>query len=110
MMDKGGLSRREMDLICDVFRRHPEVSGAMLYGSRAKGTHRPESDVDLAIHGNVDALRAESIAAELDELPLPYRFEVKVFAAVRSAALREEIRCGGVLVYGVMTEFADETD
>lgn len=99
MTDKTGLTSREMDLIGDVFRRHPEVLGAMLYGSRATGMHRPESDVDLAIQGDVNALRAESIASELDELPLPYRFDVTVCDEILSVALRDNIRRDGVLVY-----------
>jgi uncharacterized protein len=99
MTDKSGLTSREMDLIGEVFRRHPEVLGATLYGSRAKGTYRPESDVDLAIQGDVNALRAESIASELDELPLPYRFDVTVYDDILSVALRNDIRRDGVLVY-----------
>lgn len=99
MMDQRGLTSREMDMIGEVFRRHPEVANAVLYGSRAKGTHRPESDVDLAVQGDVSALRAESIATELDELPLPYRFDVLVYGDVLSAALRDSIRRNGVRVY-----------
>jgi type I restriction enzyme R subunit len=72
----------------------------MLYGSRAKGTHRPESDVDLAIQGDLDGLRAASIAAEMDELPLPYRFDVQAYAAIQSSALRDDIARTGVVLYG----------
>jgi predicted nucleotidyltransferase len=102
MTDIAGFSSRETELMREVFRRHPEISAVILYGSRARGTHKPESDVDLAIEGAVDDLRAEAIAAEMDELPLPYRFDVKAYAAVQSAALREDIR-SGVTVYGETT-------
>ena len=100
MTDRAGLSRRETDLICGVLCRHPEITAAMLYGSRAKGTHRPESDVDLAIQGDVDQLRAESIAAEMDDLPLPYRFDVQAYATIQSAALRDNIKHTGLVIYG----------
>jgi predicted nucleotidyltransferase len=100
-MDRGGLSSREVGLICGVLRRHREVAAAVLYGSRAKGTHRPESDVDLAIQGDFDGLRAASITAEMDELPLPYRFDVQAYSAIQSSALRDEIHRTGVVVYGV---------
>jgi uncharacterized protein len=97
--DQGGLSSRDVDLICGVFRRHREITAAVLYGSRAQGTHRPESDVDLALEGDLDDLRAASIAAEMDELPLPYRFDVQAYAAIRSPALRDSIRRTGTVVY-----------
>jgi uncharacterized protein len=98
--DRCGLSDRDMDLIRGVLLRHREISAVMLYGSRAKGTHRPESDVDLVVQGDFDDLRAESIAAEMDELPLPYRFDVQSYSAIQSPALRDDICRTGVVVHG----------
>lgn len=98
-MNAPPLTGREMSLISSVFGRHPEITSAKLFGSRAKGTHRPSSDVDLAVWGKVDSLRAEAIAAELDELSLPYRFEVKSFDLISLPALREHIERVGIPIY-----------
>ena len=98
-MNSPALTVRELSLIIEVFRRHPEIAAAKLFGSRAKGTSTPRSDVDIAVWGDVDALRAEAIAAELDELPLPYRFEVKSFALIKLRTLREHIERVGIPVY-----------
>lgn len=98
-MNAPALTGRELSLIAGVFRRHPEIASAKLFGSRAKGTSTPRSDVDLAVWGDVDAIRAEGIAAELDELPLPYRFEVKPFELIKLSALREHIERVGISVY-----------
>ena len=89
------LSDRETALIASVFSRHPEVSAVKLFGSRAKGTHTARSDVDLALWG-VDALRAEAIAAELDDLPLPYHFDVVPFDLIKQDSLREHIQRVGM--------------
>ena len=67
----------ELELVRSVFRHHLEVPTAILFGFRAKGTHTERSDVYLMATGDVDPLRAKSIAAELEELPLPCRFEVQ---------------------------------
>ena len=93
------LEPSELALLRTVFRRHPGVSAVKLFGSRAKGTHTPQSDIDLALWGDVDALQAEAIAAELDELPLPYQFDVQLFAGIRHAALREHIERAGIVLY-----------
>jgi predicted nucleotidyltransferase len=93
------LAPSELALVRRVFRRHPEISSVRIFGSRAKGTHTPRSDVDLALWGDVDPLRAEAIAAELDELPLPYRFDVQAFESIRFQPLREHIERVGVVVY-----------
>jgi len=94
-----GLSEREVALMADVLRRHPEVTSASLFGSRAKGTHTSRSDVDVAVWGDVDGIRAEALAAELEDLPLPYRFDVKPFAHIRLHALREHIERVGIPLY-----------
>lgn len=93
------LTPHELSLMRDVFRRHPEVVSATLFGSRAKGTHTSYSDVDLAVSGDVDPLRAEAIAAELDELPLPYRFEVQSLEHITHRALRDHIQRVGIVLY-----------
>jgi predicted nucleotidyltransferase len=98
-MKTPALKPEELGLLRRVFERHPEVKSVKLFGSRAKGTHAPGSDIDLALWGDVDALGAEAIAAELDELPLPYRYDVKPFALIKLLPLREHIERVGILVY-----------
>lgn len=89
----------ELEMVRSVFRLHPEVKSATLFGSRAKGVHTERSDVDLVVTGDVEPLRAESIAAELDELPLPYRFEVQPLDHIHYRPLREHIERVGILIY-----------
>jgi predicted nucleotidyltransferase len=78
-----------------VLNQHPEVSQVKLFGSRAKGCHTPVSDIDLALLG-VSALQAEAIAAELDELPLPYHLDVKAFESIKQDSLRDHIQRKGI--------------
>lgn len=89
------LTDQETSLISSVLNQHPELSQVKLFGSRAKGCHTPASDIDLALWG-VDALQAEAIAAELDELPLPYRFDIKAFESIKQDSLREHIQRRGI--------------
>lgn len=93
------LGAGELDLVRAVFRRHPEVASATLFGSRAKGTHSERSDVDIAVIGEVTPLRAEAIAAQLDELPLPYRFEVQPLDHIHYRPLLEHIKRVGIVIY-----------
>ena len=98
-MNTAPLKPTELDMVCSVFRLHPEIETATLFGSRAKGTHSERSDVDLVVTGDVGPLRAEGIAAELDELPLPNRFEVQPLAHIRHRPLLDHIRRVGILIY-----------
>ena len=89
----------EMAMVRTVFQLHPEIETATLFGSRAKGTHSERSDVDIVLTGDVEPLRAEGIAAELDELPLPYQFDVQALAHIRSGSLLDHIRRVGIQSY-----------
>ncbi|MDR1848064.1 MAG: nucleotidyltransferase domain-containing protein, partial [Bacteroidales bacterium] len=46
-----GLSEKVIDDLCGVFRNCPNIEKVYLFGSRAKGTHKEGSDIDLAIVG-----------------------------------------------------------
>jgi proline iminopeptidase len=98
-MKTPALTSEELVQLRRVFARHPEVKTVKLFGSRAKATNAANSDVDLALWGDVDALLAESIAAELDELPTPYKYDVKPFDLIKLHPLREHIERVGIMVY-----------
>jgi len=93
------LSDHELRLVRDVFVRHPEVASVTLYGSRAKGTASQRSDVDLALSGELTQLQAEAIADELEDLPLPYHFDVCALKHIRHQPLQERIGRVGICIY-----------
>lgn len=93
------LSERELGLIREALSRFPDVSAAILYGSRAKGTAKPTSDIDLALEGVARGLRSTTIAAELEELPMIAKFDVQALADITHAPLLEHIERVGVRIY-----------
>ena len=44
---KYGLQDKTIDAVCGILRTFPEIERAILYGSRAKGTYKNGSDIDL---------------------------------------------------------------
>ena len=101
MNERYGLSEETIAMITTVFTRHPEVERVILYGSRAKGNYRNGSDIDLALQGG-DGLTDRvlySIVRELDELPVPYSFDVAIHSMIVNEALLDHIRRRGALMY-----------
>jgi len=45
-----GLSDRTLNTLGALFRKYPGIEGVTLYGSRAKGTYRNGSDIDITLH------------------------------------------------------------
>lgn len=97
---KFGLSEPNITAISEVFRRFAAIDRAVLYGSRAKGTHRPGSDIDLTLFGKglTPDMRAE-IAGALDDLLLPYTIDLSIFDDLKHDELEEHIRHVGVVFY-----------
>ena len=72
-----GLSESTVAQIGNVLARFPEVERALLFGSRAKGSHRQGSDIDLALIGiRLNWRTLGQIDHALDDLLLPYRFSL----------------------------------
>lgn len=95
-----GLPDSTVAAIHGVLARYPAVERAVLYGSRAKGTHKPGSDIDLTLFGPaLDARLLSSIAEELDELLLPYMIDLSLYEQIGHEGLREHIDRVGVEFY-----------
>ncbi|WP_018968896.1 nucleotidyltransferase domain-containing protein [Rubritalea marina] len=96
------LSLKDTDYqaILEVFSKYPEIEQAILYGSRAMGTHRPASDIDLTLVGeNLNHRYLAKLENELDDLLLPYTFDISIRSQIRTPSLLEHIERVGVLFY-----------
>ncbi len=95
-----GLDEEVIERIQRVLAKYPCVERAVLYGSRAKGSHKPGSDIDLNLQGEgISAKERDKILWELDDLNLPYGVDVTVLNEISHAKLLEHIRRVGVVFY-----------
>ena len=96
----GGLPPALLRQLEEVFSRYPEVSGVRLYGSRAKGTHRTGSDIDLAVDGSDLSIQMlNRIHTALDDLMSPYSFDLTMTQTVKNPDLLDHINRVGIVVY-----------
>jgi predicted nucleotidyltransferase len=92
-----GLSEQTVEQIAGVLARFPEVKDAVLFGSRAKATHKPGSDIDLALVGpSLDWRVLGRIYDAMDDLLLPYRFSLIIYDANTDADIAAHIERVGV--------------
>ena len=78
----------------------PAIETATLYGSRALGRHRPGSDIDLTLAGaGLDGRTLGRLDAALDDLLLPWRFDLSLQSSLQSAELIDHIQRVGQLFY-----------
>lgn len=98
---KNGLPESVLQKICTVFVRYPQVEKAVLYGSRAKGTYKNGSDIDLTLRGGSDLTLNVlcKIATDLDDLFLPYTIDLSIFHDISDPGVIGHIQRVGVTVY-----------
>lgn len=95
-----GLPPSTVQAIRQILADVPDVKKAVIYGSRAKGTHRPGSDIDLTLFGDgLDLDILGKIATRLHESPIPYQVDLSIFDQIEHAALREHIERVGRLFF-----------
>lgn len=86
--------------IVAVLRQFPQVSRAVLFGSRAKGTARPGADIDLALEGpDLDHATLARIEHAIDEQLLPVKVDLIHRGPHTKPELEEHIRRNGIEWY-----------
>lgn len=95
-----GLSQEALREIQGVLALYPEVEKAILYGSRATGTFKPGSDIDLTLTGeNLTHNHLLGIMSDLDDLLLPWMIDLSLLADLDHPNLREHIGRVGQTLY-----------
>ena len=98
-MNNLGLTQEALRQIVAVLEKYPEIKKAVVFGSRAKGSFKKYSDIDIAVFGGADKLNTGDIAYDLDELPLIYKFDVLHYEATANAEIKAHIDRVGVEIY-----------
>lgn len=99
-----GLDAKTLELIKNCFEKYSGIVWVKIYGSRAKGSYRRGSDIDLAFSSPVNY--SAKLLAALDSLPLPYLFDVTHYESLKNQALKEHIDRVGVLIFEVQKDTA----
>lgn len=94
-----GLSVETLEMLRSLFSTHPEIECVKIFGSRALGNYRHNSDIDLALWGFFDEKLHAKLCGELDALPLPYLFDVKIYEEIKHPELREHIDTFAKVLY-----------
>lgn len=95
-----GLKERYRIGLHRVLERFPKIERGVLFGSRAMGTFRGPSDIDLALEGNGIRLQdLVSLLAKIEELNLPVDVELVVRDRIKDPAVEGHIRHYGIEWY-----------
>lgn len=95
-----GLKGNVINQIRQVLSRYEELEQALLYGSRAKGNFKPGSDIDLTLTGDgLNQRILNKIEDELDDLMLPYTFDLSILKQVTNPDFIDHVKRVGIVFY-----------
>jgi len=99
-MIETGLPDAVVRQLRNIFSGYPAIRRVMLYGSRAKGTYRNGSDIDLCVEAPEMTLsELLEIEGRVDELLLPWKVDLALMHQVENPDLLEHIRRVGKMFY-----------
>jgi uncharacterized protein len=99
-MAQYGIPTEDLRAILKVFESEQQVQEVILFGSRAKGCFSEGSDIDLALKGNNLTLNnLLNLSTALDELFLPYKFDLVIFDRIQEPQLTDHIERVGILIF-----------
>ncbi len=101
MTDKFGLKAKVIEEIQKALSAFPEIKVAVLYGSRAKGNYKTGSDIDLTLKtaDEISERLLFRVMHALDNLDLPYSFDISIFDQLDNSELIDHINRVGVEFY-----------
>jgi len=95
-----GLSSLTLSKLDSVFKDHASIEAVVIYGSRAKGSYKRESDIDLTIKGTLLSFsELMQVEDEIDDLYLPYQVDLSQYEALENTDLLDHINRVGVAIY-----------
>ncbi len=75
--------------VLDAF---PDIDAVWVYGSRARGSHRMESDIDLAVDApSLDDAQFVALKSRIENLELIYRLDIVHLQRIGSELLKQHI-------------------
>ena len=97
---KFGLEENIIENLIKTFEANPKVYKAIVFGSRAKGSYRPNSDIDIAIKGydiTLDDILKMSVA--FDDKKIIQKIDLIDYTSIKEPALKEHIDRVGIEFY-----------
>lgn len=97
VIHNNGLKDKYQQQIISILSAHPHVSSAWLFGSRAMGTFKPNSDIDIVLEGKQLTLTdLADLLTKIELTTIPYKVDILIKHKIKSGKLLEHIERYGV--------------
>lgn len=91
-MNSSGLSKQQHLTLLTILQGYPHVQSAYLFGSRAMGSFKENSDIDIVLTGEALTLTdIANILVQIEQTTIPFKVDVLIKHKIKNTALIEHI-------------------
>ncbi len=95
-----GLSQGHLDCLRDILAPFAaSIERVVVFGSRASGTYRPDSDIDLALYGSVEEKTVSRLHTLFMDSSLPMTVDIQAYERIQYQPLRRHIDMAGKTLF-----------
>jgi predicted nucleotidyltransferase len=95
-----GIPESDLGALISELIKNDKISEIILFGSRAKGTFKNGSDIDIALKGrNLKLKDILDASLAIEKLLLPYKLDLVIFSRIKEPALIDHINRVGVVLF-----------
>lgn len=94
-----GLNDKVINILLNYFKQVDQIEKVIIFGSRAYGNYKNNSNIDFALIGDINNYLLYKIADDLNNLPLIYKFDVLNYTSITDEKLLEQIDMKGKIFY-----------
>lgn len=98
-MNNLGITTDIHQQIINVISSFNYISRAVVFGSRAIGTYKKYSDIDICLFGELNTFDTEHVRTILNDLNIIYEFDVICYHEIKTPPLRDHIDRVGKEIY-----------
>jgi len=96
-IERFGIKDQYWKSILTIIHANPKVEQVILFGSRALGSFKPGSDIDLCLKGEqLTQADLTRLMVHLDELDLPWIVDLVMFSQISNPDLTDHIERVGI--------------
>ncbi len=96
-----GLSDKIINEVQAVLSIFPKIDEALLYGSRAKGNYRDDSDIDIALLGKDLSVEntVKPLISKLEDIDCPHLFDITIYEKIDCPTVKKYVDDWGKIIY-----------
>lgn len=90
--NNSGLTPAQLEIIRNILKTFAsEIDEVCLFGSRAAGNYRDNSDIDMVLFGDITEENVDRLRTLFDESLLPFETDINAYHLITYAPLRHHI-------------------